>query len=212
MRISLFHHCDANDDAIMTVKTFNAAVKIPQMISKESRATRPPMDTKNFWINFIHQKMNGSFINVHKFTLDTLTFWQWETADWYRLTLHEYNPTIVTPTKNPYKANAWMALESLNLYVTKCKYRQYYNEFIEYVYRGICIYRWLINNKLKTTRKTPPQMPDETTSGSLNALLAERNRINSHIWKTSFAWNIISIKELRFLKNHLEKDGERTGD
>lgn len=48
MRISLFHHCDANDDDIMTVKTFNAAVKIPQMISKESRATRPPMDTKNF--------------------------------------------------------------------------------------------------------------------------------------------------------------------
>ena len=45
MRISI-NHCDANDDAIMTVKTLNAAVKIPQRISKESRATRPPMMPK----------------------------------------------------------------------------------------------------------------------------------------------------------------------
>ena len=47
MRISI-NHFDANDDALMTVKTLNAAVKIPQRISKESRATRPPMMPKIF--------------------------------------------------------------------------------------------------------------------------------------------------------------------
>ncbi len=43
------------------------------------------------------------------------------------------------------------------------------------------LYRLLKRSQANKTRKTPPQMPAETTSGSLKVLLTDRNKINSQI-------------------------------